>query len=118
MKFITSIIITALLSFAVCLYGPWWCIAIVSFIVAVSIPQKPLMAFLSGFLSLFLLWFFLTAYISYSNENLLAHKISIIILKTDSPFLLIVVTALIGAFTSAIASLTGSFTRKKNQSGV
>ncbi len=113
MRFITSLIITALLSFAICLYAPWWCIAIVAVTVAILIPQKPFNSFLSGFLSLFILWFSLTVYISYNNENLLAHKMSIIILKNDNPLLLILITALIGAFVSGFGALAGSFVHNK-----
>ena len=112
MKFIVSILLIALLSVAACLYLPWWSIAIVSFIVAASIPQKPWKSFLTGFISLFLLWGSLSWYISSNNENLLAHKVSMIILKTDSPYSLMLVTALIGSLVAGFASLAGSFVRK------
>jgi len=47
MKFIVSILLIALLSVVVCLYLPWWIIAIVAFIVAALIPQKPVTSFFS-----------------------------------------------------------------------
>jgi hypothetical protein len=112
MKFLISLIVTALLSFAICLYCPWWSIAIVAFAVAALIPQKPFVSFLSGFLALFILWFFLTLYISNNNEHILAHKVAQIILKSDSPFGLILVTALIGSLVAGLAALAGSFARK------
>jgi hypothetical protein len=112
MKFIISIILIALLSLAVCLYLPWWSIAIVAFIVAAAIPQKPGKAFLSGFIALFLLWGALAWFISSNNDHLLAHKVSVIILKNDSPGLLIIVTALIGALVAGLAALSGSFVRR------
>jgi hypothetical protein len=112
MKFIVSIFLIALLSVTACLYLPWWSIAIVAFIVAASIPQKPLKAFLAGFIALFLLWGSLSWFISSNNNHLLAHKVSMIIIKTDSPFILILITALIGSLVAAFASLAGSFVRK------
>ncbi|HMG83060.1 MAG TPA: hypothetical protein VK559_08485 [Ferruginibacter sp.] len=112
MKFLISLIITAALSFAICLYCPWWSIAIIAFIVAVLIPQKPFVAFLSGFFALFIFWFVLTLYISNNNEHILAHKVSMIILKSDNPFALILITALIGALVAGFAALAGSFARK------
>jgi hypothetical protein len=112
MKFLISLIVTALLSFAICLYCPWWTIAIVAFAVAALIPQKPFISFLSGFLALFILWFFLTLYISNNNEHILAHKVSQIILKSDNPFGLIFATALIGSLVAGLAALAGSFARK------
>ena len=112
MKFLVSIILIALLSLAVCLYLPWWSIAIVAFIVAAAIPQKPGKAFLAGFIALFLLWGALAWFISGNNDHLLAHKAAMLILKKDSPGILIIVTALIGALVAGVAALSGSFVRK------
>jgi hypothetical protein len=112
MKFIVSILLIALLSVAACLYLPWWSIAIVAFIVAAVIPQRPLKSFFTGFISLFLLWGSLSWFLSSNNNHLLAHKISLLFLKMDNPFLLIAVTAMIGALVAGFASLAGSFVRK------
>jgi hypothetical protein len=112
MKFLISLILTAALSFAICLYCPWWSIAIVAFLVAALIPQKPFVSFLTGFLALFILWFSLTLYISNNNEHILAHKVSMIILKQDNPFALILMTAGIGSVVAGFAALAGSFARK------
>ena len=112
MKFISSLILTALLSFAACLFLPWFTIAIAAFIVAVLIPQHPGKAFLTGFLALLLLWGGLSFWISNNNEHLLAHKVSILILKVDNPFLLVFTTALIGALVASFAALSGSLLRK------
>jgi hypothetical protein len=113
MKFIVSIILIALLSFAACLYFPWWSIAIVAFIVTALIPQWPGMSFLTGFLALFLLWGILSFWVSSSNDDILAHKVSLLILKIDSPYLLMFATALIGGLVAGLAAMTGSFIRKK-----
>jgi hypothetical protein len=112
MKFITSIFLIALLSISASLYLPWWVIAIAAFVVAVAIPQKPVKSFLSGFIALFLSWGALTWYLSNKNEHVLAHKVSMLILKTDNPIMLIVLTAFIGAVVAAFGALAGSFVRK------
>jgi len=112
MKFIVSILLIALLSVAACLYLPWWSIAIVAFIVAASIPQKPVKSFFTGFISLFLLWGTLAWILSNNNNHLLAHKISVLILKMDSPVLLITATAVLGALVAGFGALAGSFVRK------
>ncbi len=113
MKFIASLIVTALLSFAACLFLPWWTIAIAAFIVAALIPQSPAKSFFTGFTALLLLWGGLSFWISNNNEHLLAHKISILLLKMDNPWILIFATALIGALVGGLGALTGSFVRKK-----
>ena len=113
MKFIVSLILMAVLSFAACLYFPWWSIGIVCFIIAVLIPQRAGIAFLCGFLALFILWAGLSFWISNNNDHVLAHKISALILKKDDPYLLIIVTGLIGAIVAGFAALTGSLLRKR-----
>jgi hypothetical protein len=112
MKFITSLMLTALLSFAACLYLPWWSIAIAAFIVAALIPQGAVKSFLTGFTALFLLWGALSFWISNNNEHLLAHKVSIVLLKMDNPWILIFATAIIGALVAGFGALSGSFLRK------
>lgn len=114
MKFIVSILLTALLSFALCLFLPWWFIAIAAFIVAVCIPQKGGRAFLSGFLALFLLWGIMSFMLSNANDHLLAHKVSLLILKADNPYILILVTGLIGGLVAGLAALSGSFLRRRS----
>ncbi|MGN6530390.1 MAG: hypothetical protein ACTHK0_01390 [Ginsengibacter sp.] len=113
MKFLTSTILIIVFSFLVCLYLPWWSIAIVAFITPILIPQTNLASFISGFVALFLLWGIMSLWISISNGNILAHRVSLLIFKTDNPFLLIIVTALIGAMVAGFAALTGSFLRKE-----
>ena len=112
MKFFISFIVTALLAFALCLFLPWWGIAIAAFVVAALIPQKPGKAFFTAFIALFFLWGGLSFWISNNNHHVLAHKVSQIILKMDNPMLLIVATALIGALVAGFAALAGSYLRK------
>lgn len=115
MKFIISLLLMILLSFAACFYLPWWSIALTSFVVAFLIPQRPGRSFLTGFLALFLFWGLLSFYISSNNQHLLAHKISVVILKTDNPYLLILATALLGALVSGFGALSGALLRQINK---
>ncbi len=112
MKFITSIIITALLSYAACLFFPWWSIAIAAFVVSAVIHQKPLKAFVCGFLALFLLWGIQSYYIDVQNGHLLATKVAGILPLGNSPVALILLTAFIGGLVAGMAALTGSFLRR------
>lgn len=112
MKFFVSLLLTALLSFAACLYLPWWSIAIAAFIVAALIPQSAVKSFLTGFTALFLLWGALSFWVSNNNEHLLAHKVSMVLLKMDNPWVLIFATAIIGALVAGFGALSGSFLHK------
>lgn len=117
MKFFVSMILMAALGFAACLYLPWWGIAPASFLVGLLIRMKPGVAMLAGFLAIFLLWGWLSYWISSANGHILARKVSQIILKKDDQNLLILATALIGALVSAFAALGGSFLRSAIRAG-
>ncbi|MEJ7610923.1 MAG: hypothetical protein WKF88_07065 [Ferruginibacter sp.] len=115
MKFFISLILIAALSFAACLYLPWWIIAVAGFLVAVAIPQGAGWSFLSGFLAVFILWAGMSFWISSANDHLLAHKISPLIIKIDNPVLLILATGLIGGLVAGLGALTGSFVRRRRK---
>jgi hypothetical protein len=111
MKFIISTLLIAAFSFIACLYLPWWSIAIAAFMVALLLGQRPLSAFIAGFVALFILWGLLANFISGDNSHILARKISMLIMKSDSSMTLVLVTGAIGALTAGFAALSGSFLR-------
>ncbi|MDQ2720748.1 MAG: hypothetical protein M3Z26_13450 [Bacteroidota bacterium] len=111
MKSIITTVLIILLSFGACLYFPWWSIAIVAFIVSALIPQSPWASFFSGFIALFLLWGFMSLWISVNNDHILANRVSLLIFKIESAFLLILATALIGGLVAGFGALTASFIR-------
>lgn len=113
MRFIVSIILIALLSYVLCLFLPWWFIAVAGFVVAIFIKQKGFPSFFSGFIALFLLWGFMAGFISNANHDILAHRVSVLIFKNDNPFLLILLTGITGGIVAGIAALAGSFAHKK-----
>jgi hypothetical protein len=112
MKFLASTALIALLSLIAGLYGPWWGFALAAFLVSVLITQRPGMAFLSGFVALFLLWGLLAWRIDAANGSLLSRKVAQILPLGGSPFLLILVTAIIGALVGGGAALSGSYLKK------
>ena len=113
MKLIVAIILTALLSFAGGLYFPWWSIALAAFISALLIPMRSGKAFLSGFLGVFILWALLAWSIDIKNQGILSKKIAEIFPLGGSSFLLILVTAIIGALVGGVAAMSASFLRGK-----
>jgi hypothetical protein len=113
MRYISAILLTALLSFVSGLFLPWWGIAIPAFLVSALIRQKPSMSFLSGFLGVFLLWEILAWWIDNKNDSILSQKIAQILPLGGSTILLILLTSVIGALVGGCAALTGSYIRKK-----
>lgn len=111
MKIIAGIFSIALLSFALGIFLPWWSISIAAFFIPFILVQKPFLAFFSGFFAIFLLWGIYALVISNSNNDILANKISQVILKRESSMLLILMTASVGGIVAGFASLSGSFLR-------
>jgi hypothetical protein len=110
-KYIVSIVLTALLSFVSGLYLPWWGIAPVAFLVSVLLPQRPFLSFLGAFLGVFLLWEMLAWWIDNRNNSILSQKIAQLLQLGNSTGLLILVTSLVGALVAGGAALAASFLR-------
>ncbi len=117
MKFITALLLTALLAFAAGLYGrlPWWSFAVTSFFVSVAIHQKAEKAFLAGFSGLFLLWAVIAVMKDAANDHILSTKVAQILHLGGSYILLILITGIVGGFVSGLAALAGSFFRAKKE---
>ena len=113
MKLISAIITVILLSAILENYLPWWVIAPVAFVVSYLFKLKWHQAFLAGFLGLFILWAGMAFFIDRSNEHILSAKVSVLILKSSKPFVLIAITGIIGGLVAGFAGLTGSFLVKR-----
>jgi hypothetical protein len=113
MKYIVSILLSALLAYAVGIYGnlPWWSFVVTNFIIAFAIPIKPAQSFSAGALGVGSLWAGLAFGIDMSNNHILSTKVAKILPMGGSYLLLIFATFAIGAILGGLASLTGSFLR-------
>ncbi|MEO7313341.1 MAG: hypothetical protein ABIX01_23355 [Chitinophagaceae bacterium] len=112
MKFIVTVLLTGLLAFALGGYLDWWSIAIAAFVVAALIPQRPLLAWLSGFLGLFLLWGGLSFLINEKNGGVFAAKVATVLQVGGHAMLLMFITAFVAALVAGFAALSGSYLRK------
>jgi hypothetical protein len=112
LKYVSSIVLTALLSFIAGLFLPWWSIAVASFLVSILIPQRPVMSFLAGFLGVFLLWEILAWRIDANNSGILSHKIANILPLGGSAVFLIVLSSILGALVAGSAALAGAYARR------
>lgn len=115
MKIIVAIVLTGLLAFVLGLYFPWWTIAIASFFVGFLVYQKAGIAFLGGFLGIFILWAGLALWIDVKNQGILSHKIAELLPLGGNSVLLILVTASLGALVAGMGAMTGSFLRSLNR---
>jgi hypothetical protein len=112
MKFFGSILALILLSLGLGILMPWWSIALAGFIVGFSMPQRPILAFLAGFTALFISWIGLAGWISLQNGHILAKRMSSLLLQQEQPMLLLLATAIIGAFVGGVSTWSGSLVRR------
>ena len=113
-KFLMATILSALLAYAIGIYGnlPWWSFVISNFIIAIAIDQKPLKAFISGAFGVGLLWLTLALMIDQQNGHLLSTKVANILPLKGSTSALIAITAFVGFILGGLSSLSGSYVRK------
>ena len=107
MRLIVNMILISALSYASTLYAPWWSITLVSAVVCLAIRIRLLQAFISGFLGVGLLWFFMAWKSHTDTQGLLSEKVTQLMGLGD-PLQLIILTALIGATVSGLAAMSGS----------
>lgn len=113
MKFITTLLLAALMAYAIGMYTsmPWWSFVVTNFIIAFAIPIKPAQSFSAGALGVGSLWAGLAFGIDMSNNHILSTKVAKILPMGGSYLVLIFATFAIGALLGGLASLTGSFLR-------
>lgn len=114
MKFILSILLVGLVTFAIGIYGtlPWWSFVVTNLIIAIALPIRPMQSFAAGALGVGALWAGLAFGIDLANNHILSTKVAQILPLGGSYIALILVTALVGALLGGLGSLTGSFVRK------
>lgn len=114
MKFILSIFLVALVTYAIGIYGslPWWSFVVTNLIIAVALPIKPAQSFIAGAMGVGALWAGLAFGIDLANNHILSTKVAQILPLGGSYIALIIITAFVGALLGGLASLTGSFVRK------
>jgi energy-coupling factor transporter transmembrane protein EcfT len=113
-KFIVSILLSALMAYAIGIYGnlPWWSFVVTNFIIAIVVNQKPGKSFLSGALGIGVLWLVLALVIDTQNNHILSVKVANILPLKGSYIALIIITSVVGFLLGGLSSLTGSFVRK------
>ena len=90
------------------LFLPWWVIAPIAFGLAFWKSASGRHAFLAGFAAIFTLWF-VAAYVPhYRNEGILTARIAQLF-SLPIPFLVLIVTALVGGLVGGLAAWSGFF---------
>lgn len=113
MRFLLSLIFTALLAYLLGIFLDWWSVALAAFIVALIYPQSAGKAFFSGFLAIFLLWGGMAAVMDVRNDHIMSTRMSQLILQSSSPYIMVLITAVLGGIVGALSALSASLLRKR-----
>lgn len=104
-------IIIIILSFLLQLVLPWWIIVIISFVTCGLIGKTGKIALWAPFFAILLLWTGMALFKSMPNNNVLAMRVAVMF-GVQSWWLILVLSALLGAFTAAISGYCGYHFRK------
>jgi hypothetical protein len=118
-KTIINFITTLILAFLLSLFMGWYSVMTAALVTSLFIPLKRFAVFFAPFLSIFLFWAVYTYILSSGNDFTLAKKIAILLPLGGNPYLLILVTGLIGGIAAGVSAAFGKqvgLAFKKNRS--
>ena len=85
----------------------WWAVMIAAFLVSVTISLKKAAVFFIPFLAIALLWMVQAYLFSSANDFILAKKIAVLLPLGGNPYLLVLVTGLIGGIAAGVSGIFG-----------
>jgi hypothetical protein len=106
-KNVKNFIATIVFAFVLSLFLPWWSIMIASLFSAMLVPLKRAAVFFVPFLAILLFWAGYTYVLSSANDFTLAKKISELLMLGGNPYLLILVTGVIGGLAGGMSAVLG-----------
>jgi len=111
MKFMIKMGFTGIVAFLLQWYLPWWSVAIAGFLISLILSSSGTSSFFAGFLGVAMIWFIQAFYIDFTTESILTEKVAEILFMPH-PFLLVLVSAIIGGLVGGLSALTGSHLRR------
>ncbi|WCO01586.1 hypothetical protein [Psychroserpens ponticola] len=102
-NFIATIIIALILS----QFLPWWSVMLASFLTAIIFALKKSAVFYIPFLAIAVFWIVYAFWLSSSNDFTLSKKIAVLLPFQGNPYILILVTGIIGGLAAGIAAIFG-----------
>lgn len=111
MKIILQIIFTALLSYVIQQFLPWWSIALCAGIVALFLSTTKLATFWGGFVGISLLWMAYATLIDIESQSILSQKM-LPLFHVKNVSMLIILTGSLGGVVGGMGALCGQFLRK------
>lgn len=106
-KNFSNFLVTLILAFVLAQFLPWWSVMLAAFMSAISISLKKIAVFFVPFMAIAIFWIVYAFWLSSSNDFVLANKIAVLLPLQGKPYLLILITGLIGGLSAGIAALFG-----------
>lgn len=106
-KKLINFIITIILAGAFSLFMPWWSIMIAALVSSLLISLKKSAVFFIPFFAIFLFWSVYCYMLSSTNNFILAKRIAVLFDIGGNPYLLIVVTGIIGGIAAGVSGVLG-----------
>ncbi|MFY0592635.1 hypothetical protein [Roseivirga sp.] len=103
-NFITTIALALILS----LFLPWWSIMVAGFLSGAIVRLRKASTFFVPFLAIALFWMVNAWLLSSANDFILAKKVSELIELGGNPYILILVTGVIGGLAAGVAAIFGN----------
>ena len=112
-----NFIATIVLAFILSLFLPWWSVMTAALTTALFIPLKKAAVFFIPFFAILLFWAIYSFILSSGNDYTLAKRISVLLTLGGSPYVLMLVTGIVGGLAAGISALFGKqlrlFLKKK-----
>lgn len=102
-NFVATIVLAILLSQV---FG-WWSVMLASFIAAVLFRLKKSAVFFVPFLAIAVFWITYAFWLSNANDFILAEKIAVLLPLRGNPYILLLVTGLIGGLAAGVSAIFG-----------
>ena len=106
-KNITNFIVTILLACVLSLFLPWWSVMTAALTAALFIPLNKAAVFFVPFLAIFLFWAVYGYMLSSGNDFTLAKRIAVLLPLGGNPYVLLLVTGMVGGLAAGIAAILG-----------
>ncbi|WP_282044039.1 hypothetical protein [Winogradskyella flava] len=103
LNFIATLVLAIVLSF----FLPWWSVMTAALTTALFIPLKKAAVFLVPFLAILLFWAIYSFILSNGNDFTLAKRIAQLLPLGGNPYVLILVTGVVGGLAAGIAATFG-----------
>ena len=99
--------VTLILAIAFSFFLPWWSVMIAAFITAFRLPLKGVAVFLVPFVAILLFWSIYGYILADANDFILSKKIAILLPLEGNPYILLLVTGIIGGLAAGITAIFG-----------